>query len=751
MLSLIVLQGPGKGRVFRLNGDFPVLIGRQTGDLRLMDTQVSRRHAQIAFENGAWILRDLGSTNGTFVNGELVSGMVELEESDQIQIGSFVLLVGPLSLGPKALDDTKMVDAESMDHVLLSPVMPPEVEISDLQEVSQEDESAADVMHVEPIAHEDRPEQPEDAESEAAISQLSDAASESSIFDQIATELPPPPEIPPPPEAHQEVSREEDAPAEIEAASEAEALADIESPEEAEPPAEVELKAESFAEADVVEELPPVEAVQEQAEVESLSEPELEPEPEQEQESEPVSEPQSASPQLPELQEVPANILDTVMDSPLQSYDDENQVEAGRIVGAASDQDHPAWQDDQPKLPRYVAQSAKYRLLWPLSVAIVLLALVGGGAGYWLIAGRSSPLSTRAAQQTNPEPLAAVPNSPFSTAPPTTSQASSPAKPAAPVAQKPEVKPSPSPVAEAPKPPTATVSQAMAPAAMHPGAAMLTSVLEDGPQLMGDSVLRQRVRDNSSVPSVPAAVPQAEQPSNPAVSPSATATATAPPQPSTPAEQSVADQTESPQPAASSQPQEPQAASAATPALQLDQQNVAYLIDASGSLVDTLPELLNWLDEHLQQIDPELHYTVIFFRGGEALEAPPAGLKDGTDRTLRRQVRQWIGWDSGNIIPYGRSDPRSAMDLALSYHVGRIFLLSDGHVGDRLSDEQVADYLVRLEQQVGKEKLVIHNVQFFYPEVEGLLAHLVRRYPGERTFIEPPRETEDQQPSPLDQ
>ncbi|MCC6681689.1 MAG: FHA domain-containing protein [Phycisphaeraceae bacterium] len=733
-----------------MNGDFPVLIGRQVGDLRLMDTQVSRRHAQIAFENGAWILRDLGSTNGTFVNGEVVSGMVELEESDQIQIGSFVLLVGPLSLGPKALDDTKMVDAESMDHVLLSPVMPPEAEVSQLHEVSQEDESSHDVMHVEPIAHEDRPEQPEDAEGEAAMSDLSDAASESSIFDQIAIE-PPPPEVEPPPlpESPPEIppnvdDRSEEAAAEIPESS-----------------PELPLNVEMYPRIEPSAHEAPLSEEAEEAAPPSPAEAEAEVEPE------PVSQAASQEAQeAQELQELPANILDSVMEGSFEDFDDEDHVDAGRkqadrLVSASTDPSHPAWQDDMPKLPRDVVKSPKSRLLWPLSVAVVLLGLAGGGTGYWLIAGRSSPESSRAAPQAPADPLASAQLA----APAPASASSSTPKPAQPDASKPAPKVPPAAVTEAPKPPTSDAAPVKAAAAIHPGAALLTSVLEDGPQLMGETVLRQRVRDASSQPPAPAPAPPPEgsapaigdQPpatTSPADSPAVPAPAPAAALPVTAANaqqvepSTVSESAMTEQPASSSQPaveaQTSQLSPAAPAALQLDQANVAYLIDASGSLVDTLPELLHWLDEQLQQIDSDLHYTVIFFRGGEAVEASPAGLKDADDRTLRRQVRRWIDWDSGNIIPAGRSDPRTAIDLALRYRVGRIYLLSDGHMGDRLSDEQVADYLVRLEQQVGQEKLVINNVQFFYPEVEGLLAHLVRRYPGERIFIEPPRQQDDQ-------
>ena len=65
-----------------------VLIGRETGnDIVLNDLNVSRQHAQVAFEpQGAWVITDLGSTNGTFVNGMPVSRR-GLSDGDRIALG----------------------------------------------------------------------------------------------------------------------------------------------------------------------------------------------------------------------------------------------------------------------------------------------------------------------------------------------------------------------------------------------------------------------------------------------------------------------------------------------------------------------------------------------------------------------------------------------------------------------------------------------------------------------------------------
>lgn len=84
---LFVLDGPQSGRVFQLDG-FPVVVGRREScDIVLADNSISRRHARLEFVNGAWLLTDLGSTNGTFVNGIRVNKK-ELEPGDAIKFGS---------------------------------------------------------------------------------------------------------------------------------------------------------------------------------------------------------------------------------------------------------------------------------------------------------------------------------------------------------------------------------------------------------------------------------------------------------------------------------------------------------------------------------------------------------------------------------------------------------------------------------------------------------------------------------------
>lgn len=70
-------------------GPFPLLIGRSpSSGLRLHHDTVSRSHAQLRATGDAWLLRDLGSMNGTYVNGRRVLGEVRVAPGDQVGFGS---------------------------------------------------------------------------------------------------------------------------------------------------------------------------------------------------------------------------------------------------------------------------------------------------------------------------------------------------------------------------------------------------------------------------------------------------------------------------------------------------------------------------------------------------------------------------------------------------------------------------------------------------------------------------------------
>jgi FHA domain len=92
--SLVIRDRAGAGSEHPLDGE--LTLGREEGraDLVLNDPGVSRLHARFAVDRGAVVVEDLGSSNGTYVNGERISGPVELGAADEVQVGGAVLSLG---------------------------------------------------------------------------------------------------------------------------------------------------------------------------------------------------------------------------------------------------------------------------------------------------------------------------------------------------------------------------------------------------------------------------------------------------------------------------------------------------------------------------------------------------------------------------------------------------------------------------------------------------------------------------------
>ncbi len=101
LANLFVRQGTQAGMNFPLMGEV-YLIGRDMDlPISIQDTQVSRRHAQITFNSLGFWIEDLGSTNGTYVNGVRITGKAPLRDKDVIRLGGTTMIFDQASI-PKS-------------------------------------------------------------------------------------------------------------------------------------------------------------------------------------------------------------------------------------------------------------------------------------------------------------------------------------------------------------------------------------------------------------------------------------------------------------------------------------------------------------------------------------------------------------------------------------------------------------------------------------------------------------------------
>ncbi len=93
LYQFIMRSGPTPGATFTLQGD-QLIVGRDTASgIAINDAEVSRKHARLTYQGGKYVIEDLGSTNGTFVNGQRLVSPVVLKSGDVISLGEQIVLL----------------------------------------------------------------------------------------------------------------------------------------------------------------------------------------------------------------------------------------------------------------------------------------------------------------------------------------------------------------------------------------------------------------------------------------------------------------------------------------------------------------------------------------------------------------------------------------------------------------------------------------------------------------------------------
>lgn len=120
-LQLVMRTGPNPGETFSLTGN-EIYIGRDVNnDIVISDQEVSRKHARISMQAGGYVLEDLGSTNGTYVNGQRLMGPHVMRPGETIMLGENVSLVLESVYDADATMISQPVPAPSFD-----PAPPPQ-------------------------------------------------------------------------------------------------------------------------------------------------------------------------------------------------------------------------------------------------------------------------------------------------------------------------------------------------------------------------------------------------------------------------------------------------------------------------------------------------------------------------------------------------------------------------------------------------------------------------------------------------
>ena len=93
LFQFVMRSGPTPGVTFALEGD-QLVIGRDaTHAVSINDAEVSRKHARLTFQGGKYVIEDLGSTNGTFVNGQRLVSPAVLKPGDVVSLGEQIVLM----------------------------------------------------------------------------------------------------------------------------------------------------------------------------------------------------------------------------------------------------------------------------------------------------------------------------------------------------------------------------------------------------------------------------------------------------------------------------------------------------------------------------------------------------------------------------------------------------------------------------------------------------------------------------------
>ena len=163
-----------------------------------------------------------------------------------------------------------------------------------------------------------------------------------------------------------------------------------------------------------------------------------------------------------------------------------------------------------------------------------------------------------------------------------------------------------------------------------------------------------------------------------------------------------------------------------------DVQRVVYCIDASGSMIRSLPMVLEHLGRSMAQLAPPQRFSVVFFQDNDAVPMPEFTTLPLATADQKRAVIRWMHQE---IVPRGRSNPLRALELSLALQPDVIFLLSENITGAGPFEIEAERLLTALEDQNpvlpdGTRGTAIKCIQFLEEDVLGVLRQIAEVHGG---------------------